>query len=248
MREKTWYKSRMTANAEYRPSTLAERRTYYENEFSESKVKAWFRGRETPQLCAVDAGSETNVIIDRKLKDKLLYFHFSELKNRLARYVPEDVYYDRNTYKDPEKTLESLDFNEHEKQELAFDIDVDNIPCRHARREKVCNVCLSKAFGWAVKMKARLEEEFNKTRVVYSGRGFHIHVLDEKAFQLTIKEREKLNRRFSAYPLDPWVSRGYIRLIRMPYTLNALVSRIAKPVDARRAFDPSTAIPKFLKD
>lgn len=239
------------ANAEYRPTTLLERKAFYESEFSLNKVRSWFRGRALPQLCAVDAGSDTKVIIDRRLKDKLLYFPFSELKEKIGKYLPEDVYYDRNTYENPATVLENLDFRnfrKHLKQELAFDIDVDNIPCRHPRGQEVCDLCLSKAFGGALDMKKKLDGEFSKVKLVYSGRGFHIHVLDERAFHLTIKERARLSRRFSVYPIDPWVSRGYIRLIRMPYTLNALVSRIVKPVDTRKKFDPLTAIPRFLKD
>lgn len=239
------------ANAEYRPTTLPERRAFYEREFSVTSAKAWLRERKLPQLCAVDAGSETNVIVNRKLKDKLLYFPLTELEEKLDEYAPEDVYYDRNTYENPDKVLENLDFRnfrKYLKQELAFDIDVDNIPCTHPKNVEVCDLCLSKAFAWTLKMKKKLEEDFNKIRLVYSGRGFHVHVLDERAFRLTVRERGMFNKKLSRYPIDPWVSHGYIRLIRMPYTLNALVSRIVTPVDGERYFNPSKALPRFIKD
>jgi hypothetical protein len=51
--------------------------------------------------------------------------------------------------------------------------------------------------------------------------------------------------------MDEWVPSGGMRLIRLPYSLNGLVSRIAMPLaqNELEAFDPiadERAIPKFL--
>jgi len=231
----------------FRSSTLEERKQFYEGEFSLKKVKSWFKEKPLPQICAVDAGSDTGIIADRKLKGLLLYFHFKELQKKMRLYVPEDVYYDRNCYKDPKKVLKTLDFGDHISQELVFDLDADNIRCAHPKQQQVCSVCLKKAYQKTLAMKHELEKEFRSIEIVYTGKGFHLHVLDKKAYFLTIPAREQLNKRFSHYPIDPWVSRGYIRLIRMPYTLNALVSRKAIPIDTRKGFNPKEALPGFLK-
>lgn len=235
------------SSREYRAATLSERRDFYENEFPVEGVLEWFDGRELPQLCAVDAGSETGIIVDKKFKDTLFYFPFNELEKKIRKYAPEDVYYDRNKYSDYGKVLRTLNFKDRVSQELVFDIDSDNIKCSHPEGHEACNACLSKAYKWALRMKKSLEKDFKRMEVVYSGRGFHVHVLDENAFFLNFRERAALNKKFSKYPIDPWVSRGYIRLIRMPYTLNGLVSRIVTPVDVEKGFNEKATNPKFLK-
>jgi DNA primase catalytic subunit len=88
---------------------------------------------------------------------------------------------------------------------------------------------------------------FRKADVTYSGRGFHVKVPDKKASKLNFKERAELAKKFSKYPIDPWVSRGYIRLMRLPYSLNGLVSRIVVPLGKTKAFNQKETIPGFLK-
>jgi DNA primase catalytic subunit len=55
------------------------------------------------------------------------------------------------------------------------------------------------------------------------------------------------------YPIDEWVTTGGMRLIRLPYSLHGMVSRIVVPLSIRQteAFDPVKSpicLPKFLKD
>ena len=234
----------MKKNVEFRSASLAERQRYYEEEFNIDKVKEWFysNGLKLPQLCAVDAGTETGIIIDKKFKGSLYYFPFRELKMKIKKYIPEDLYYDRNVYDNPGRVLRTLKFSDWKKQELVFDIDTNNL----SDSKKVNDELISKAFLWAKKMKKNFEKEFRKIEIVYSGAGFHAHVLDEKAFNLNIEEREELNRKFSKYPIDPWVSQGNIYLIRMPYSLNGLISRIVFPLGKSIKFDKKKTYPKFL--
>ena len=233
----------------YRISSLDERRGFYEKEFSVSKVKSWFKKNKIPfpQLCAVDAGSETGILIDKKLKGSMLYFPFSKLWQKVLKYIPEDVYYDRSVYKNPAKALRTLNFNNKLGQELVFDVDTDNIPCKFHKKELVCDICLRKALGFAKKIKKILLKEFKRVEIVYSGRGFHVHVFDKKAYSLDNKQRQKYNKKFVRFPIDPLVSRGNIRLIRMPFSLNSLVSRIVTPLDDKNRLNNKT-IPKFLKN
>lgn len=230
----------------FRPATLSERAEYYQKEFSLSKVKKWFKknGMKIPQICALDAGSESGIIIDNKLKNKMLYIKFSELKKKIEEYKPEDVYYDRNIYQNSEEILKKLKFQNKIGQELVFDIDLNNLPCKHKKRKDMCNECLKVALEEAKKLKNKLEKKFQKVLIVYSGRGFHLHVIDKKAFLMSDNERRKLTKEFESFPIDSWVSEGYIRLIRMPYTLHGLVSRICTPISKK--FNKEKTIPKFL--
>lgn len=234
----------------FRPSTLSERQEFYEKEFSIKKSKVWFKKNKIPlpQICALDPGTETGTTKNKKLEGYMLYFPFRELRKQIKEYIPEDLYYDRSTYKDPEKFLKNIKSHPFEKQELVFDVDSDNIPCTHSKEKQVCDICLKKAFSYAKKLKADLNKTYKKIALVYSGRGFHLHVLDKEAYNLTFEERQALNEKFKKYPFDPWVTRGktMIRLMRMPYSLNSLVSRKVTPIEDNR-FLKSETIPRFLK-
>ncbi len=234
----------------FRISTLSERKEFYKNEFSIKKVKNWFKARKLsiPQLCALDPGSETGIIIKKSLKGNILYFPFNELSKKINEYFPEDLYYDRNQYKNYKKVLKTMNFKGIISQELVFDIDSDNIKCNHPKNQYVCKRCLKESYKWTLKLEELLKKlNFKKIELAYSGRGFHIHVLDKSTFYLSKKERDKLNKKFSRFPIDPWVSRGNIRLIRMPYSLNSLVSRIATPIKIKKRFNTKIGIPRFLK-
>lgn len=238
----------MKKRVEFRYSTLMERKEFYEHEFNLDEVKGWFKknGMKFPQLCAVDAGTETGIIFNKKLRGKMLYFSFKDLMKKIEEYIPEDIYYSRNFYSDPNKALKTLRFHKWEKQELVFDIDSDNVICVCKDGVKVCDFCIDETFTWAKEMKKELGTKFEKVVMVYSGRGFHLHVLDEIAFSLTLNERKRLTKKFSKYPIDPWVSRGYIDLIRMPYSLNGLVSRKVIPLNRNLRFDKIKSYPRFL--
>ncbi len=232
----------------FRSSTIAERRKFYREEFSLSAVKRWFRdcALTLPQICALDAGTETNIILNPALKNTLLYFPFEELRQKIKQYAPEDIYYDRAYYADPLRILATLRFQKALSQELVFDVDADNIPCRYHNRKKICEHCIAQVYKAALAIIDNLKHRFKTIALVYSGRGFHIHVLDREAFFLSHDERRRLTQNFSRYPIDPWVSEGKIHLIRMPYSLNALVSRRVTPLGTKNIFIENKTIPRFL--
>ena len=147
----------------------------------------------------------------------------------------------------PKNVIKSLNFDNWLSQELVFDIDSDNIKCAHPKNQLLCKKCLKKAYNSTIGMKEKLEDYFQRIIIIYSGRGFHIHILDKRADNLTTKERERLNKIFSKFPIDPWVSRGYIRLIRMPYSLNSLVSRKVIPLYKKDKLGEKDTLPNFLK-
>lgn len=237
------------AQPKFRHSTLEERRKFYEKEFSVEKVRSFFRKNKMPlpQICALDAGTDTGIIKEKKWKNKMFYFLFKDLKEKIREYCPEDVYFDRSVYKNPRKTLRTLKFTGYVEQELAFDIDIDNIKRVQMNNTRDYRRTIMKAYRYAKKLKKELEKEFKRVIIVYSGRGFHVEVLDKKAFELNNLERERIAERFSKYPIDTWVSRGYIRLMRLPYSLNGLVSRIAIPLGKVDKFNSKKTIPRFLK-
>jgi DNA primase catalytic subunit len=105
----------------------------------------------------------------------------------------------------------------------------------------------------AISLHEYLEKEFSEMRIVYSGRGFHIHVFDSKAYALIDKKRRELAQtvKKKGFGVDEWVTAGDMRLIRLPYSLHGLVSRIVVPVEKSELerFNPVSderCIPKFL--
>ena len=106
----------------------------------------------------------------------------------------------------------------------------------------------------ALSLHEYLEKNYSRMRIVYSGRGFHIHVFDEEAYLLKEKERRQIARsvKKKGFAIDEWVTLGEMRLIRLPFSLHGLVSRIVLPLDKSEVerFDPvndERCLPKSLR-
>ncbi|MBI2671785.1 DNA primase [Candidatus Woesearchaeota archaeon] len=230
----------------FQASSLKERKEFYSKEFNLKKSLSFFENK--PKYFAVDFGTETKIIKDKKMDNKLFYFGAKDLKKRLVNYLPEDVYYDRNIHKGKKFCMFCLKTKNYFKcknflgQELVFDVDADNIKCICKR---LCERCIKKSIDNAFEIAGRLK--FNKIKVVYSGKGSHVHVFDKKAYKLNVNERKKLAKKFSRYGIDKWVTEGRIRLVRLPYSLNGVVSRIVTPIEKKEKFKFKNTLPKFLK-
>jgi DNA primase catalytic subunit len=243
-----------------RYSTLEERRQFYTTEFDVAKVAQWLEkcmgrvkfaviiGRHTkiyPEKYRKDA--DTTIIIDE-------YKSLGEVREQIVEFLPESAYYDRNVYGDNDRKA---------GQELAFDLDPENVTCpihgsladkmkRH-QGLSFCALELNMVKEQAVSLCEYLEKEFSNMRIVYSGRGFHIHVFDPEAYVLSDKKRRELAQtvKKKGFGIDEWVTAGDMRLIRLPYSLHGLVSRIVVPVEKSELerFNPvrdERSIPKFL--
>ena len=246
-------------------SSLKERKEFYEKEFNIKKVESWLKKLPyKPQFFVIDPGTETKIIKDKSKIKKLIFFKpyltLKELKKKLIKYMPEDVYYDRNIYKNPYKCLKNFNFqnaplsNNYVGQELVFDVDPENIICPSCGKKKFpkfCKICTKLSIENGFKIYNELKKQFKNVKLVFSGGGCHVHVLDKKAYKLSLRERSKLNKQFKKYAIDPWVSYGKVRLIRMPYSLNSLSSRIVTPLKIKEiknfSLNKKKFLPRFLK-
>jgi DNA primase catalytic subunit len=243
-----------------RYATLEERREFYTSEFSLGKVREWLEqvrgnvkfavviGRHTrifPEKYREDAG--TTIIIDD-------YKGLEDVRGYLTEFLPEAVYYDRNVYDSN---------NRKTGQELAFDLDPENITCpvhgtladkmRRGQGMGFCKLELDMVKQQAIGLYEYLEGEFQSLRVVYSGRGYHIHVFDPEAYGFSARKRRLIARdvKRKGFQIDEWVTAGDMRLIRLPFSLHGLVSRVVVPVEKRELvrFDPvhdERCLPRFL--
>jgi DNA primase small subunit len=243
-----------------RYATLEERKQFYTREFSPKKVSEWFTGGLGNTKFAVIIGRHTKIFPEKYREDAsttIIIDEFKDLEDvqgQILEFLPEAVYYDRNVY----------DANRRKVgQELAFDLDPENITCPiHGSLEdkmkrhqglSFCEIEFDMVKKEAIGLYDFLETCFSDVGIVYSGRGFHLHVLDPNAYKLNTEERLSLAReaKQAGFHIDEWVTSGEYRLIRLPFSLNGLVSRIALPLrrDEIESFDAvndKRCLPKFL--
>ncbi len=244
-----------------RQATLEERREFYTSEFNLDQVSLWFRSRAGKTKFAVIIGRHTKIFPPEYRKDwdtTIIIEEYTDLEDvrlQILDFLPEAVYYDRNIYDEN---------GEAAGQELAFDVDPENINCpihgtlanKMKRRQGLsfCEIELDLAKQQTLALYEYLKNQFSDLQVVYSGRGFHIHVFDQKACVLSVKERTKIATavKGKGFSIDAWVTEGEMRLIRLPYSLHAMVSRIAVPLEKKEIekFNPiqnERCIPRYIR-
>ncbi len=246
-----------------RYSTLEERREFYQKEFDVSKLNEWFgnwslKGRVK---FAVIIGRHTHIFPEEFKEDASTtiiineHKNLKDLKTQILEFLPESAYYDRNVYDKKQRVV---------GQELAFDLDPENLTCpihgtladKMKRRQGLafCELELNMVKEETAKLYDELAKQFSEMRVAYSGRGFHIHVFDAEPFAWKRRQRKALAVELmkKGFLIDEWVTTGGMRLIRLPYSLHGMVSRIVTPVKVEELdrFDPLSdrrCLPKFLR-
>jgi len=241
-------------------STLEERRQFYAEEFNPKAATEWFSQGLGNTRFAVIMGRHTKIVQEKYREDIDTTIIIDEHRDieavrvQILEFLPEAVYYDRNLYANDGDVL---------GQELAFDLDPENVTCpihgtladklkRH-QGLSFCEIELGIVQKETAGLYEYLAKRYSQLKVVYSGRGFHIHVFDQDAYTLTSAERTALVEEVkqARYQIDGWVTTGEYRLIRLPYSLNGLVSRVVLPLkkEELESFDAihdPRCIPKFL--
>ena len=267
-------RSRYRFPDQMRSASLQERYKFYQREFKTSLVRQWFGGRTNPIVFAVVIGRHTKIFPAeyRSDKDRTIliddYEGWQDLRQYCMQFRPESVYYDRNIYASWEEARRGPspidELGRSFGQQLVFDIDPENFECpihgtledKMRRRQGLsfCRLELQLAQEQALELIDELSGSFADLRIVYSGRGYHVHVLDEETFLWTRRQRLALIRSLvrKGYLMDEWVAGGGMRLIRLPHSLNGLVSRLATPLERIRvgSFDPVTdphCLPSFAR-
>jgi DNA primase catalytic subunit len=245
-----------------RYASLAEREIFYRKEFDLKLVEEWLKPLKSRGRIAfaVIMGRHTHIFREEYVEDAETtiiidkYKSLEDLKTQILEFLPESVYYDRNLYGKDWVIL---------GQELAFDLDPENLTCpvhgsledKMRRRQGLgfCEIELEMVKEEAARLYERLEKQFSDLRIVYSGRGFHIHVFDEETLGWSRRKRGRLAKQLKVegFLIDEWVTSGGMRLIRLPYSLHGMVSRIVLPITIGELsnFNPITdkrCLPRFL--
>lgn len=243
-----------------RYTTLEERKNFYTKEFNTKKVEEWIGNAFGRTKFAVIIGKHTKIFPEKYKEDASTtiiideYKDLCDLVDEIVDFLPEAVYYDRTVYDAKDQKI---------GQELVFDLDPENVVCpvHGSLQDKMnrgqglsfCEIELEIVRKEAVGLFEFLRRRFSDLRIVYSGRGFHLHVLDKDAYELTTEERLSIagDVKQSGFHIDEWVTSGEYRLIRLPYSLNGLVSRIVLPLkkEELESFDAihdKRCLPQFL--
>jgi hypothetical protein len=169
--------------------------------------------------------------------------------------IPEAVYY-------------STDFHDR-NWVLIIDIDAKDIASKEmannevSESEEIINSepegfpyrfdDIDTAIDYAFEVKKYLESSLDtsKTQVVYSGQGAHVYLYDPDPMYRYSKQNrsfiiDKLSHELGI-PIDEQVTTDVSRVIRLPYSLHADVSRIVTPISDPDFDYRNKAMPEFLK-
>jgi DNA primase catalytic subunit len=258
-----------------RPTSLADRRAFYLRGMDYRAADRWLSRTPGDRVYALIIGRHSGIYPRRfrHLKNVPLLVEDArtarDLRTFLLKYLPEGVYYDRNVYRSvDEARRRRLDYSHPWRsplflgQELTFDLDPENVDCpihgdveAKMRRRQGLSFCdweFREVRRQAADLYDELAEAWSNLSVVYSGRGFHVHVLDKDAYRLTRRERGRVASSYARrYAIDEWVTSGEMRLIRLPHSLHGMVSRVVIPIHRRGiehfTYDDPRAMPGFVR-
>ncbi len=167
-----------------REATPEERKRYYLEEWGASKLPEYITETLTMREFAFDYNGEGP-------KDRYRSFvSVTQLEGHIVGSQPYAAYSSVSFYREPQKREGWL------KAELVFDIDAKDLPVRSCScsQGEVCEVCLREAKEFVLTISDTLRETFSLKDInfVYSGRGYHIRVLDKEALNLGSQERAEL--------------------------------------------------------
>lgn len=172
-------------NSLFREATLEERRIFYREEWNKNEVPDFIRESIKEREFGFDHDGSG---------PKNRYNAFSsveELERFLRSFAPYAAYSSVSYY---EKPSQRAGFK---KAELVFDIDAKDLPVKNCCEQgNVCERCLALAKDIVFAIKDVMEEDLaidsKYMHYVYSGRGYHIRILDEDIMKMGDTERAYL--------------------------------------------------------
>ena len=166
------------------------------------------------------------------------FLTLEQLEEFLRVRAPYSAYASVALYENPRKREGWL------KADLVFDIDAKDLPVKPCGCPKgqVCYKCIEQAKQVALEFADVLRRDlgFRQIVFVYSGRGFHIRVLDEFAMRLEHNERQQLVSYVTGavVPTDLSLALGYSKVFRerAAKLLRLMNEEKLREVVKRRAF------------
>jgi DNA primase small subunit len=169
---------------ELKPATLEERRRYYREEWDVKKIPGFIRNSLNQREFGFDH-------LGRGPNDRYRVFRNIDFLRKFMRYrSPFAAYSSVAYYHKPQRRDGWI------KAELVFDVDAKDIPVRSCGCDNVCQICLNQAKEIVVDILDTLKGDLGlkNIHIVYSGRGYHIRVLDETIMGLDSDVRSQIVR------------------------------------------------------
>lgn len=165
-----------------KPATPNERRQYYREEWDVNDVPEFIRETLTQREFGFDH-------IGRGPNDRYRVFQNTDYLRKFMRVrTPFAAYSSVAFYHKPRRRDGWI------KAELVFDVDAKDIPIRSCGCDNVCEICLNQAkdivHGLIDTIKGDLG--LSNIHVVYSGRGYHIRVLDDMVMGMDSDVRSQI--------------------------------------------------------
>lgn len=151
-------------------ATLKERRQYYREEWSSKDLPDFI----TNELKKREFGFDHN---GRGPNDRYKIFKGPESLGKFLKYKsPFAAYVSVAFYNNPRRR------EDWQKAEYIFDVDAKDIPIRSCQCDGVCEVCLTQALEIVNTLIDTLQDDLGLKNIhlIYSGRGYHIRILDEE--------------------------------------------------------------------
>ena len=168
----------------FQEATPEDRKKYYTREWKPEKIPAFIRENIHQREFGFDhTGQGPN--------DRYRFFRDEKLLTKFLRYrAPYAAYSSVALYDRPWKREGWI------SSELVFDVDAKDIPVRPCGCDNVCEECLGQAKEIVAMIIDALKGDLGlqEIHVVYSGRGYHIRVLDPTILKLGSEVRGQILR------------------------------------------------------
>lgn len=197
----------------FQEATKEERTQYYAEEWKPSDVPSFLRDSIASREFGFDHDGSGP-------KDRYNQFQdMAQLEVFLKNRGPYAVYSSISYYEEPANR------KGYQKAELVFDIDAKDLPVKNCcSKGEVCEVCLETAKDVVLNIEEILKNELGIKSInfVYSGRGYHMRILDEDIMMFTDIERAYILDYVSGSTLpkktakrDPWLlTKGHTRIFK----------------------------------
>ncbi|MBI5459828.1 DNA primase catalytic subunit PriS [Methanobacterium sp.] len=165
-----------------KPATPNERRQYYREEWDVNDIPEFIRKTLTQREFGFDH-------MGRGPNDRYRVFQNTDYLRKFMRYrTPFAAYSSVAFYHKPRRRDGWI------KAELVFDVDAKDIPIRSCGCENVCEICLNQAKDIVHGLIDTIQGDLGLSdiHVVYSGRGYHIRVLDDKVMGMDSDVRSQI--------------------------------------------------------
>lgn len=172
----------MEQDALLKPATPEERRRYYREEWDVKDVPDFISSSIQKREFGFDH-------VGRGPNDRYRVFRSTDLLRKFMRYrAPFAAYVSVAFYDKPQRRDGWL------KSELVFDVDAKDIPVRECGCSGVCEVCLDQAREIVLSLMDTLKGDLGlkDMHVIYSGRGYHLRLLDESVMEMDSDVRAQI--------------------------------------------------------